>query len=354
MEEELLNVKNRRLILFWTAKRYRVVRHLIFLVAFFIFLWQSSLRHEFPGQNRFLAVLIINSVFVWMFYTNMYVLVPNLFMRGRHLLYVISLALLVGLEISALAIIFEHLFDTEGLRTTHEWRDIADGAFISMLIIFASTAMKLFQRWAVDVARIAELKQLSHDLELNVLKNQINPHFLFNMLNNVKSLTRKDPERAGMVILKLSDFLRHQIYGKGDENIPFTSEIEFLSNFLDLEKIRRENFRVAIDIQEEEGTSEALLIPANLFTTFVENAIKYSVDPDGRGSFIELLFELDGQTLRFTCTNSLCQLELPEQAAGGVGLVNIRRRLDLLFENRYRLETRSETDVFIVYLEIKL
>ncbi|MGO1596365.1 MAG: sensor histidine kinase [Sphingobacterium sp.] len=354
MEEELLNVKNRRLILFWTATRYRAVRHLIFLVAFFVFLWQSSLRHEFVGHSRFLAVLIINSVFVWMFYTNMYILVPYLFMRGRHLLYVISLALLVGLEMSVLAIIFEHLFDTEGLRKTHEWRDVVDAAFIAMLIIFASTGMKLFQRWAVDVARIAELQQLSHDLELSVLKNQINPHFLFNMLNNVKSLTRKDPEMAGMVIVKLSDFLRYQIYGKDDEKILFTSEIEFLSNFLDLEKIRRENFRVGIEIQEQEATSKELLIPANLFTTFVENAIKYSVDPDGRGSFIELIFELDDHTLRFTCRNSLCLQELPEQVAGGLGLANIRRRLDLLFENRYHLETRSETDVFIVYLEIEL
>lgn len=356
MKEELLNVKDRSLILFWTDTRYRVLRHLIFSIGFFLFLLSTTFRSDFEIDNPYLAIFIIYCVFMCMFYTNMYLLVPCLFMRGRHVLYLITLFIVVTIEITALALIFRYFFNAAGLENTSiGWWDLVDSAFITILIIFPSTAMKLFQRWASDVAQIAELKQLSNELELNVLKNQINPHFLFNMLNNVKSLIRQNPEMASMVILKLSDFLRHQIYGKGDEKIPFDSEIEFLSNFLDLEKIRRESFQFAIEIRESANGLSAtdLELPSNLFTTFVENAIKYSVDPEGRGSYINLVFELGQQQLTFICRNSVSP-EALEICGGGLGLVNIQRRLELLYGNRYRLETQMKNQEFMVFLEIKL
>lgn len=357
IEEELLNVKNRPLILFWTDKRYRFLRHFIFLVGFFVFLLVSSYRHDFPVEDRLLAILIICGVFVWLFYTNMYVLVPYLFMRGRHLLYLFALVILVTVEIGVLGLLFDHFFNTTSLETeSNGLQDIVDGAFITLLIVFPSTAMKLFQRWAMDVAKIAELKELSNELELNLLKNQINPHFLFNMLNNVKSLIRQDPEKASKVILKLSDFLRHQLYEKGDENVSLCSEIEFLTNFLDLEKIRRDAFVTSIDVQQNDATfvMKDIIIPSNLFTTFVENAIKYSVDPDGQGSYIKILFTLADGRLHFNCRNSV-QLEATQRlSGGGMGLVNIRRRLELLFFRRHGLKTRLEGNEFIVDLNITL
>jgi LytS/YehU family sensor histidine kinase len=103
------------------------------------------------------------------------------------------------------------------------------------------------QRWTKDNARMAELSNITLNMELNELRNQINPHFLFNMLNNVKALIRTDPEKATTVIMKLSEFLRYQLYENTEEKTSLVTELNFLSNFLNLEKIRRDNLSISID-----------------------------------------------------------------------------------------------------------
>src|SRR6202000_1449787 len=120
-----------------------------------------------------------------------------------------------------------------------------------VLLLLPSTAFRLFQRSILDNQRIAELERISMQSELQQLKNQINPHFLFNMLNNVNVLTQQDPEKASQVLMKLSDLLRYQLYDSSREKVLLTADIRFLTDFLNLEKIRRDNFDFIVSKEGE-------------------------------------------------------------------------------------------------------
>jgi two-component system LytT family sensor kinase len=358
MESSQHNFKNRQLILFLTQKKYRIFRHAIFLTTFLVLLYQGSFLSEYSDQDKLPVLFIIYIFLILMFYANMYILVPKFLMKGQYLLYLLLLFVLDTLGLFLISLTLNtYTSELSILPKSVQWSDHFHGVFLSILLISTSTTLKLFQRWTIDVERIAELKQLSLNQELNALKNQINPHFLFNMLNNVKSLTRKDPMMAGTVILKLSDFLRHQIYGKNDENVLLSGEMEFLSNFLNLEKIRRDHFQINIDMDTELNQIEIdnLRIPANLFTTFVENAVKHSIDPYENSSFIALHFIIGSRQLTFICRNSrAAHIVSRNKDSSGLGLANIQRRLDLLYQNRYSLNISQSEHEFCINLNIPL
>jgi len=172
-------------------------------------------------------------------------------------------------------------------------------------------------------------------------------------MNNVKALIRTDPEKATVVIMKLSEFLRYQLYENNEEKTLLTSEIDFLSNFLNLEKIRREDFQIYIDSKTDKRTLNSTFIPPNLFTTFVENAVKHSVDISEKGSYVKVNIEIKDKTLHFECRNSQnSEFPIPETIYGGLGLVNIKRRLELLYQNTFTLEINSTKNEYIVHLII--
>ncbi|HMI06370.1 MAG TPA: histidine kinase [Flavobacterium sp.] len=190
-------------------------------------------------------------------------------------------------------------------------------------------------------------------MELNELRNQINPHFLFNMLNNVKALIRSNPEKASAVIIKLSEFLRYQLYENNDEKTFLTSEINFLSNFINLEKIRHEDLSVAIQSKTDKRTLNNIFVPPNLFTTFVENAVKHSVDISGKESYINISIEVENKKLYFVCRNSKNpDYPVSGQNHSGLGLANIKRRLELLYHDTYCLEVTSTEKEYTINLTI--
>jgi len=352
------NFQNRPLILFLTHKKYRFLRHSLFLIAFFILLSQGSYLNKYNDQDQLPVLLSIFTFFVLMFYINMYFLIPKFLLQGRYLIYFLALFIvdIVGLYLLA-SFIKSYPFVSEfSSKIPNSEVFFFDGVFFSTMLISASTTVKLFQRWSIDVERIAELHRISLNLELDALKNQINPHFLFNMLNNIKSLTRKDPELASTVIIKLSGFLRHQIYETNDTNVLLRTEIEFLINFLDLEKIRRDNFTTHLDIhQVGRRSADQIFIPANLFTTFVENAVKHSADMDGAPSFINISLILEDKSIIFTCHNSTyADNTATLNKTGGLGLSNIKRRLELLYNTRYTLQITQTSTAYTITLNIPL
>jgi len=173
------------------------------------------------------------------------------------------------------------------------------------------------------------------------------------MLNNVKALTRTDPEKASAVIVKLSEFLRYQLYENGEEKTLLISEIDFLSNFLNLEKIRRENFSFDINAATESRTIKSTFIPPNLFTTFVENAIKHSLDISSKMCYVKIDISVENKILHFTCTNSMNpSLTVSNANYSGLGLANIKRRLELLYGNTFSLEITSGEKEYTVNLKI--
>lgn len=351
--------KDRQLTDFLVKDRFRTLRHVSFLLGLLILFYNSNFPHEYAGIFKYYALLFVYIIFILMFYFNMYVLVPRCLFKGYYIRYLVFLIFMVSIGLNLIG------YYTEIYLVSHRIiprivgngivNKVYDGFIISVPVILVTTTVKIFQRWTKDNDRINELKSLTMNMELNQLKNQINPHFLFNMLNNVNMLIKSDPDKAYKVILKLSEFLRYQLYENNEAQTLLVSEINFLSNFLNLEKTRRDNFDFEIENLSAENNLKNTFIPPNLFTTFVENAVKYSVDISGENSFVKIQIELKNHKLHFSCINSKGEDELAfDSKNGGLGLINIQRRLELLYANRYKLDIKNTKNQYTVNLTIPL
>ncbi|WP_343306979.1 histidine kinase [Chitinophaga niabensis] len=222
-------------------------------------------------------------------------------------------------------------------------------SFFTVLLLAASSSVKLFQKGMMDRQLIYELERSKTYAELEQLKNQINPHFLFNMLNNANVLTKKDPEKASQVLMKLSDLLRYQLYDSARDKVLLTSDIRFLEDFLNLEKIRRDSFEFLIS---KEGDLSGVQIPPLLFISFVENAVKHNNDAT-KSSYVNLYFDVRNDELFFRCINSKPMLRSVNNT-GGLGLANVKRRLELLFPATHSLNIEDDPERYCVTLTIKL
>ena len=354
-----IELKNTRLLQLMVDDRYRVLRHTVLLLISLSVIFYSNWQTEYHGADKYYRVLCVYGLLIIMCYINMLVLVPQFFFKGKYLLYLLLLSLL--------AVVFQGLMDmvlhkylSSGQFINKDARQLDnhgsyEGFIMVVSVIMLTTLIKLFQRWTRDNGRIAELQTIALRTELNELKNQINPHFLFNMLNGIKALIRTDPEKATLIIMKLSEFLRYQIYENNEERTLLKSEITFLSNFLNLEMIRRDNLSVEINLPVMPGILNTFFVPPNLFTTFVENAVKHSVNVSGEQSYITISFSIVDNQLQFSCVNSKDpRFTAVDKKNSGMGLANIKRRLALLYNDGYYLDVQSTTNQFIVTLKIPL
>jgi len=356
MKNHSMEVKDTFVIDFLVEKRFRFCRHLVFSLFFFVLLYNARFWHEFREEYDQYVLLFVYVALLLMTYINIYVLVPLFFFKTRYILYFILLILLAVVGLNLISLCFNTIFAgyrISGTEVIDYRRGLYEGIMMCIPIILISTTLRLVQKWTRDNVKLVELSNLTLTMELNELRNQINPHFLFNMLNNVKALIRTDPEKASTVIVKLSEFLRYQLYENNEEKTLLTSEIDFLSNFINLEKIRRENFSVDIKTETEKRTLNKTFIPPNLFTTFVENAVKHSVDITDKDSYVNIQIEVENGKLYFECRNSQNKdFPIPENEYGGLGLVNIKRRLELLYQDQFELKITSEDNEYIVNLII--
>jgi LytS/YehU family sensor histidine kinase len=273
----------------------------------------------------------------------MYLLVPKFLLRNRYYGYGFGIVAYLGLAYLLVSHVKPYL------EADRKDQILVPTIFWIVVLVAASTAIKLFQRWIRDSERINELEKTTIQAELEQLKNQINPHFLFNMLNNANLLTQKDPVKASQVLMKLSDLLRYQLYDSTRPKVLVTADIQFLTDFLNLEKIRRDNFDFQIN---QEGEINGVQVAPLLFINFVENAIKHNVDAE-RLSFVDLNFKVKGDELYFKCINSKPPVKVKSNP-GGLGLANLKRRLELLYPGQHDLYVRDEAHLFCVALMIKL
>lgn len=330
-------INENRVLDFLTSSKYRLYRHLLLIIPIILVLYSSNGELGEPTLNLLLFFLL--------FYTNMYVLVPKFLFKNKYALYCLFT---LGVIIVSTAIylvgyyLFAPEYNLDGLNIPLFY------AFI-LVLIAASSSIKLFQKWIVDRQLIYELERSKTSAELEQLKNQINPHFLFNMLNNANVLTKKDPEKASQVLVKLSDLLRYQLYDSTRDNVLLTSDIHFLEDFLNLEKVRRDNFDFLIS---KEGDLNGVLVPPLLFISFVENAVKHNND-SAKSSYVNLFFDVRNDTLFFKCINSKPILKAVHKS-GGLGLANIKRRLELLFPESHSLKIEDNKEAYSITLTIKL
>lgn len=197
-----------------------------------------------------------------------------------------------------------------------------------------------------------ELEKEKTELELNFLKAQINPHFFFNTLNNIYSLVEDKDEFAANIVLKLSDMMRYSLYEANHTRISLARELQFIRDYVKLEKIRhKEHVVIETDIDK---IPEGLEITPLILITFVENAFKHGVNNTIEASWVRISASVENTALTFTVKNSKPSSPRKETVQGGIGIVNVRRRLDLLYPERYQLTIHNEPSYYSVNLTIVL
>jgi len=221
---------------------------------------------------------------------------------------------------------------------------------VLLLMLGMNIALKLYFRQRGDHKRMEELEKQNLEQQLEYLKYQINPHFFMNTLNNIHALVDIDPEKAKATILELSKMMRFVLYEGNKKGVPLDREIAFLQNYITLMKLRYTD-KVKINV----NTPSALPnkeVPPLMFITFVENAFKHGVSYR-QESFIDIeIIITNDSTLKFTCKNSKIPKE--EDKHGGVGLTNVRQRLELIYGNNYTLNIQDESNSYTVNLTISL
>ena len=219
---------------------------------------------------------------------------------------------------------------------------------ILILMLGMNLGIKLYVHQRRDAKKMQELEKQNLAQQLEYLKYQINPHFFMNTLNNIHALVDIDPEKAKTTILELSKMMRFVLYEGNKQGVPLDREIAFLQNYITLMKLRyTDKVEIKIDTPSTLPNKE---IPPLIFITFVENAFKHGVSYQ-QASFIHIEIKADSQLL-FTCRNSKIPKE--EDKHGGVGLKNVKQRLDLIYGKNYTLDIKDESDSYSVKLKLPL
>ena len=224
--------------------------------------------------------------------------------------------------------------------------------FGGLLLMGMNLGVKLYFRSQEATEALTQIEKHALERQLQYLKYQVNPHFFMNTLNNIHALVDIDPERAKASIVELSKLMRYVLDEGNNKLTPLSREVQFLRNYVQLMSMRYNTGNVSISLDAPDVLPDSMLPPL-LLVIFVENAFKHGISYRTK-SFVEISLQPHGDRLLFSCRNSRPEIKHDENMKGGVGLSNVRRRLDLLFPNDYTLDIKEEEDTYTVKLEIPL
>jgi hypothetical protein len=279
---------------------------------------------------------------VLIFYFNTQLLVPAFFRPRRYLYFAISQLLLFGG-----LLMFNHILISLFIGPTLHWWPLQFVLFPYLLVATMAVVYRLVRDKLVEERGKQERENENLKTELSLLRMQVSPHFMFNVLNNMVALARKRSQQLEPSLIKLSSLMRYMLY-EADGKVPLDKEIEYLQNYIDLQ---RQRFAGSMAVTVDAGPRDmSLEIEPMLLIPFVENAFKHGRDGLGEGS-IHIAWKTVEGVLSFNVQNTFGE---QEDKTPGIGLANVRRRLDLLYKDRYTLDIRKEGVWFFVFLQIKL
>ncbi len=291
------------------------------------------------------------------YFINFYLLGPYLFFKRRHWWFVlINLVMILGLNYQFFLVYLNRdSIPNMPAMDTNMWVGFF-GGFLMFLVLNCMIAaiaigIRHFIRTRQIRQQLKEEKAKNTEAELAWLKNQINPHFLFNTLNNISSLVQIDADKAQDAIAQLSDLLRYAMYETNKNTVPLQGEIEFMRNYVELMKLRCSE-KTVVNCQLSIVNSPLTIAPL-LFISLIENAFKHGISSN-RDSRIDITLTADGQQLIFDCENTNFPKNDTDRSGSGIGLENTRRRLDLIYKDRYTWEQTLEDNIYKVKITIQL
>ena len=351
-------LKNSLFLQFLIADRYHIYRHITACGLLLLFFLTTKEWGAYKGIFDHLDWIERWFVITIAFYLNLYVLIPQFLFRGKLINYAISLVgVLFVFQVLTYylnSVIWKEYIISEDLKKAIALPipTLFIFSLLSLLpFIMTSTFLKVFQLWIKNTEKMQELERQAAESELQALRSQIQPHFLFNMLNSINTLLYIDPEKASYTITKLSDFLRHLLYQTHEEQVFLTSELRFLNDYLSLEAMRRDDFTYELTYSEK--NVQGIQIPPNILLILAENAVKHSVDSLSP-TYIYMKCEEKEGLLHFSVRNSVPLEPHRKHKCSGIGLPNLNRRLELLYGERFSLSQERLPQEYIVTLALQL
>lgn len=333
--------------------KYKLHHVLFWMLVFGI--WFFFRAKDYPTEQMAFNVTLVKVIdLALLVYITNYVLIPFLLYRKKYLLFaVIFISVVIASSLIKMNIL--------GRVTGNPWMydlsinlraRVYDNVIPHFFLVIAGAAFKLMLDYGKLQQRMAVIAKEKAETELNFLKSQINPHFLFNSLNSVYFLIDRQNVQAREALHKFSDMLRYQLYGVRDNKIPIEKEIGYLQDYVSLQKLRKdEHYDVRFECSE--GIKGFSIEPL-LLLPFVENAFKHVSHSKERVNFIRLEIHRENGSLHFLAENSKDPGEMIQEEDSGIGLANVRRRLELLYPGKHRLNIRDSGNAFKVDLELNI
>lgn len=331
----------------WTLWQVAIWGVLMLVPAFIGFVSTLSLSQVWTVFRANVASILPVALF---YLFDACVLIPLLFHRKRRwAFWLINLVIVAFLDFWIYVIILRS--GIEKIQTPAVIASaMATVTIFGLIIIALAIGVSYVQRTAEMRLRMQEEKKKHAEAELDWLKNQLNPHFLFNTLNNISSLIYVDADVAQESIGQLSDLLRYTLYESNRPLVPVAGEIEFMANYIDLMKLRC-NDLATVEAHMPVPRKPMQVVPL-LFISLIENAFKHGVN-SRMPSFVRISLEAEGDDLVFTCENSLHPKPAVDRAGSGIGLENLHRRLELTYPGRYSYRQEAREGSYFVEIILK-
>lgn len=339
-------------------KTKRIALHLCFWISFYFF--YASLYGYISGnfKNVLLQSLFTLPIDICITYFTIYFLIPRYLLKKKYFYYILFLifsCLFAGAAERLLnhfyvyPLFYPKYIPAEIPIFTLRFFNITVSIF---LVVILANAIKILKFWLNEKHHRMELEIQNQSSELALLRNQINPHFLFNTLNNIHTLITKDSDKAADALMRLSEIMRYMLYETTVELVPIEKEIEYIQSYIELQKLRLTNPQY-IHCKLDDNLKGFLIAPM-LFIPFIENTFKHS-DKNNKNEPISISLRTDGQGIFFSSSNPIrSKHEESLDKVGGIGLKNVKRRLELLYPNNYSLEIAEKNSTFTVQLTINL
>jgi len=328
----------------------KIILHLFYWMVFCLFSGLVSFHlsggPDIPTQNTvsFLYNLLWAVLVFYAFYFFFYRLIE----KQRYIPYIflsVVVSIVISVTLTLLYILIFHAHSTYGLFA------FLPQTLGTLIIGQTGSLLRGFIRWFEDIQYRQERDQFIIRTELDMLNTQLNPHFLFNTLNNIDSLIHSNPDKASESLITLSEIMRYMLYEAKKPMVKLKDEIAHYQNVLRLQTLRlKDSSKVRFKMETEYKNVE--LAPL-LFLPFLENVFRYTTFDTPEG-FVDIRLTSVGSRVEFRCSNSFRQEDVTtKRKVGGIGLTNLKRRLELLYPGKYQLTINQENDCFTVQLTIE-
>lgn len=337
-------------------RKYKLLHILFWIFWYLNFIGQLQAHRMDSTPLSAIYILPVLSLLcsAMLVYIVFYKLIPVFFYQRKYVLFLLSAVLFV-LVFTLISVFISKGVCTFLYEMEFTWKigiAFPTKLFDNIILVAGFTSVRIISDRVENDIKQKMLEKEKTVAELNFLKAQINPHFLFNTINSIYILMEENVSEARNALLKFSTILRYLLYESDTYKVVLSNEITLIEHYIELEKLRKgDHVQITFEVSPGVERNDFMIAPF-LLITFVENAFKHISDSHEGGNFIHIRIDVDEKNFLFSCSNSYDSKVFPKQARG-IGIVNARRRMELIYPQKYMMEAGGSDNVYHVSLQIK-